>query len=78
MWTNAFSCEQLGEFLRDARRERGITQRQMAERLRNSPVTLSALENGKNVSAEKVERYLQTLGFRIVVVPKSALVEVRE
>ena len=42
------------------------------------PVTLSALENGKNVSAEKVERYLQTLGFRIVVVPKSASVEVRE
>ncbi len=78
MWTNAFSCEQLGEFLRDARRERGITQRQMAERLRTSPVTLSALENGKNVSAEKVERYLQTLGFRIVVVPKSASVEVRE
>ena len=78
MWTNAFSCEQLGEFLRDARRERGITQRQMAGRLRTSPVTLSALENGKNVSAEKVERYLQTLGFRIVVVPKSASVEVRE
>lgn len=78
MWTNAYSCEQLGEFLRDARRERGITQRQMAGRLGFSPVTMSALENGKNVSAAKVERYLQTLGFRVVVVPKTASVEVRE
>lgn len=77
MWTNAYSCEQLGEFLREARRERGVTQREMAERLGFSPVTLSALETGKNVSAAKVERYLQQMGFRIVVVPKGAEVEVR-
>ena len=77
MWTNAYSCEQLGEFLREARRERGVTQREMAERLGFSPVTLSALETGKNVSAAKVERYLQQMGFRVVVVPKGAEVEVR-
>ena len=77
MWTNAYSCEQLGEFLREARRERGVTQREMAERLGFSPVTLSALETGKNVSAAKVERYLQQMGFRIVVVTKGAEVEVR-
>ena len=78
MWTNAFSREDVGEFLRKARRGRGITQAQMAKKLGFSTVTVSALETGKNVSADKVENYLQTLGFRIVIVPKSADVEVSE
>ena len=50
----------------------------MAEILGFSPVTLSALETGKNVSAQKVERYLQMLGYRMVIVPKGAQVEVTE
>ena len=37
-----------------------------------------ALETGKNVSAIKVDRYLQQLGFRMVIVPKGADVEVTE
>ena len=78
MWTNAFSYEAVGEFLREARKSRGITQAEMAKRLGFSPVTLSALETGKNVSADKVERYLQMLGFRLVIVPKTATVEVHE
>lgn len=64
--------------LAEARRERGISQKQMAERLGFTAVTLSALEIGKNVSASKIELYLQRLGFRLVVVPKSAVVEVHE
>ena len=43
-----------------------------------SSVTLSALETGKNVSAVKVDRYLQQLGFRMVIVPKGADVKVTE
>ena len=78
MWTNVYSREGLGEFLQEARREQGISQKQMAKRLGFSTVTLSALETGKNVSSSKVELYLQRLGFRIVVVPKSATVEVHE
>ena len=78
MWSNAYSLEDMGGFLRNARKERGIDQRQMASKLGFSPVTLSALETGKSVSSEKVERYLQMLGYRLVVVPKSAEVEVRE
>ena len=78
MWTNAFSREAVGEFLQDARKQRGISQIEMAKTLGFSPVTLSALETGKNVSADKIERYLQFLGFRIVIVPKSAKVEVQE
>ena len=78
MYTNAFSFEEVGAFLQEARRERGITQVEMAEILGFSPVTLSALETGKNVSAQKVERYLQRLGYRMVIVPKGAQVEVTE
>lgn len=78
MWTNAYSRGAVGEFLRESRRERGITQREMAERLRFSPATLSALETGKNVSVDKLERYLQMLGYRVVIVPKIAHVEVTE
>ncbi len=77
MWTNAYSCEDIGQFLREVRRSRGITQAQMAEQLGFSAVTLSALETGKNVSCAKVERYLQFLGFRMVIVPKSANVKVK-
>lgn len=72
MWTNVYSLESLGEFLQDARKEKGITQKEMADTLGFSSVTLSALENGKNVSATKIERYLQMLGYRIVVLPKNA------
>ncbi len=72
MWTNAYSLEALGEFLQEARKEKGIKQKEMAETLGFSSVTLSALENGKNVSAAKIERYLQMLGYRIVILPKTA------
>lgn len=78
MWTNAYSYEDIGEFLREARRKHGITQVEMAKKLGFSSVTLSALETGKNVSAVKVDRYLQQLGFRMVIVPKGADVKVTE
>lgn len=78
MWTNAYSLEDLGAFLQEARKAKGITQKEMADTLGFSPVTLSALETGKNVSASKVERYLQMLGYRTVIVPKAAQVEVHQ
>ncbi len=78
MWSNIYSYEDLGSFLQEARKEQGITQKEMAKILGFSSVTLSALETGKNVSAAKVERYLQMLGFRIVVLPKSADCQVKE
>lgn len=78
MWTNAYSFEAVGEFLQDARKQAGISQVEMAKTLGFSPVTLSALETGKNVSTAKVEKYLQMLGYRMVIVPKSANIEVTE
>ena len=78
MWSNIYSREDLGEFLQEARRESGVSQKRMAGRLGFSSVTLSALETGKNVSSSKIELYLQRLGYRVVLVPKSATVEVHE
>lgn len=78
MWTNAYSTRTSAKFLREARREARLTQVEMAKKLGFSSVTLSALETGKNVSAVKVDRYLQQLGFRTVIVPKGADVKVTE
>ncbi len=78
MWVNAYSYEDVGQFLREARRSRGITQAQMAKKLGFSTVTLSALETGKNVSSAKIESYMQQLGYRMVIIPKSADVKVIE
>lgn len=78
MWTNTYSFKTLGEFLASARKEQGITQAEMAKTLGFSPVTLSAIETGKSVSSAKIERYMQMLGFRVVVVPKTAQIKVNE
>lgn len=78
MWVNAYSYEDVGQFLREACRSRGITQAQMAKKLGFSAVTLSALETGKNVSSAKIESYMQLLGYRMVIIPKSADVKVIE
>lgn len=78
MWTNSYTLEQTGEFLRDVRRARGIRQDEFARQLGVSHTTLSNLEQGKNTSTKTLERALQYLGLRVVIVPKSARVSVSE
>lgn len=78
MWTNSYSLEQTGEFIHDARRERGITQEEFARTLGVSHTTLSNLEQGKNTSTRTLELALQLLGFRVVIAPKTADVLVTE
>ncbi len=41
-----------------------------------SHATLSALENGKSVSTKTLEKALQFLGYKLVIVPKSAKVAI--
>lgn len=78
MWTNSYTLEQTGEFLRDVRRARGIRQDEFARQLGVSHTTLSNLEQGKNTSTKTLERALQYLGLRVVIVPKGARVSVSE
>lgn len=78
MWTNSYSLEQLGEFLQDVRKARGYRQDEFAHMLGISHTTLSNLEQGKNTSTETLQRVMQTLDLRMVIVPKAADVSVDE
>ena len=78
MWTNSYSNEQLGNFIQEARKAQGMRQDEFAHMLGVSHTTLSNLEQGKNTSTKTLELALQLLGFRLVVVPKSATVTVTE
>ena len=51
MWTNSYTLEQTGEFLRDVRRAKGKRQDVFARELGVSHTTLSNLEQGKNTSS---------------------------
>ena len=78
MWTNVYSMEQLGGFLQDARKAKGMRQDEFAEMIGVSHTTLSNLEQGKNTSTHTLERVLQYLGMRLVCAPKTADVKVIE
>ena len=77
-WTNSYSMEQTGAFLKKVRKSKGITQADFAEIIGVSHATLSALETGKPVSSATLEKALNFLGLRTVIVPKSAIVRVDE
>ncbi len=77
-WTNSYSLEQTGAFLKQVRKEHGYTQEQFARKLGISHATLSSLENGGSVSTATLEKAMQYLGLRLVIVPKSAQVRVTE
>lgn len=71
-WTESYSTEQLGVFIRKARKTKGYTQDEFAEVIGVSHATLSALENGRSVSFDTVMKALANLGFKLAVVPKNA------
>lgn len=77
-WTNAYSLKQVGDCLKKVRKERGYTQQEFAELIGVSHATLSSMENGSPVRSCHLERALQFLGLRVVIVPKSAQVAVCE
>ena len=77
-WTNSYSMEQTGAFLKRIRKGKGITQADFAEMIGVSHATLSALETGKPVSSATLEKAMNYLGLRMVIVPKSAAIRVAE
>lgn len=68
---NIYNIEQLGAYLKRVRKEKGISQADFADIIGVSHATLSALENGKGVSTATLEKALQFLGLRLIVLPKS-------
>ena len=78
MWTNSYTLEQLGEFIKECRKEQGYTQDEFARSLSVSHTTLSNLECGKNTSTETLQNALSLLGLRLIVAPRTAQVTVEE
>jgi len=76
-WTNSYSLEQTGAFLKAVRKKKGFTQDEFSKMIGVSHATLSALENGKGVSTQTLDKALNFLGLRLVIVEKSAKVEVQ-
>lgn len=77
-WSNIYSLEQLGSFLKKVRKDKGYTQEEFAEMLNTSHATLSAFENGKSVSSKTLMSAINNLGLRLVVVPKTTRVQVEQ
>lgn len=77
-WTNAYGMDQVGAFIKKERRRQGVTQADFAETIGVSHATLSALENGRSVSTATLERALQFLGLKLVVLPKAVQATVSE
>ena len=78
MWTNVYTLEQLGEFIKECRKEQDLTQDEFARLLSVSHTTLSNLECGKNTSTETLQSALSLLGLRLIIVPRTAQVSVEE
>lgn len=66
----AYDSRDLGEALRRARADKGLTQVELADRLGVTRMTISRLENGEAVSLETALRALSECGYAIVVAPK--------
>ena len=77
-WMNVFSSEDIGAHIAHLRINEGLTQADFAERIGVSRPTISSLENGGAVSARLMVKAINSLGSRLVIVPKSAAVTVRQ
>ncbi|MDQ0070990.1 transcriptional regulator with XRE-family HTH domain [Variovorax boronicumulans] len=69
----AASLEQLGKLVRNRRAQSRMRIDDAASLSGVSSDLLSRLENGKPVTADKLMRVLDSLGLRMLVVPKTAI-----
>ena len=51
----------------ERRRDRGISQTQIAARMRTSPSIVSRLESGSDVKLSTLEKYVVALGYELVL-----------
>lgn len=75
---SAASLEQLGKLVRNRRAQSRMRIDDAASLSGVSTDVLSRLENGKPVTADKLMRVLESLGLRILVVPKTDIPAVEE
>lgn len=76
-WHRIRSAPQLGAALAACRKQRGLTQAELAARTGVDRTTLLALEAGRPQSMERLVRFFSELGYDLAVVPRDAEVTVR-
>jgi HTH-type transcriptional regulator / antitoxin HipB len=78
VWFRARGVEGLGAALAAVRRDGGVTQAQLAERIGAERTTVIGMEAGKNPALARLVRAFSVLGYDLVAVPRTAEVSVRE
>ena len=66
----AYDLADFGNTVRRARRESGMTQLELADRLGVTRMTLSRLEHGEAVSMDTALRSLSECGYAVAIAPK--------
>ena len=78
MWYRVRGAAGLGRALAAARRTAGLTQEQLANRLRVDRTTVLVMEAGRNPALGRLVRAFSLLGYDLVAVPRTATVRVEE
>ena len=78
MWYRVRGAEGGGAALAAARRDGGVTQAQLAERIGAERTTVLGMEAGRNPALARLVRAFSLLGYDLVAVPRTAEVSVRE
>jgi HTH-type transcriptional regulator/antitoxin HipB len=78
MWYRVRSEESFGEALAEIRREAGLSQHELAQRVNVDRMTISRLENGIPTIFTRVFRILSLSGYDLIIVPRGSHVTVEE
>ena len=78
MWIRVKGSSNLGLALEQARRETGLTQAELAERLDVTRSTVIDMEKGRPAALRRLVDGFSILGYDIVVVPRGARIEVAD
>ncbi|MUL49051.1 helix-turn-helix transcriptional regulator [Mycobacterium sp. CBMA293] len=65
-----YDTGEFGERIRTLRREKGLRQDELADRIGVTRMTISRLERGESVSVDTALRALSECGYAIAVAPK--------
>ena len=71
------NLEELGNKIKNLRKERKLTQEELAKKTGISRTTLSRIENGffYKISVTTLEKLLAVLGYTLEIVPKNPFVQ---
>jgi transcriptional regulator with XRE-family HTH domain len=78
MWIRVNGSRNLGEALEQVRRETGLTQAELAERLDVTRTTVIDMEKGRPAAMRRLVDGLSILGYDLVIVPRGVRVEVAD